>query len=125
MITKRDLVTCLLLTIVTFGIYGFIWFVRLSDDLRKLTGDSKFEGIKCLVLNIVTFGIYGIYWAYIAGQAIDNLKQERGSASNYGLDNSILYLILAVVGLGIVSWCLLQDELNKIADSSTLLEQKE
>ncbi|MCH5172088.1 MAG: DUF4234 domain-containing protein [Erysipelotrichales bacterium] len=125
MITKRDLVTCILLTIVTFGIYGLIWFFRLSEDLRKLTGDSKFEGLKCLVLNIITFGIYGIYWAYIAGQAIDNLKQERGSASNYGLDNSILYLILAFVGLGIVSWCLLQDELNKIADSSKLLEQKE
>lgn len=30
-------------------------------------------------------------------------------------DNSILYLILCILGLGIVNYCLIQNELNEMA----------
>ena len=64
-----------------------------------------------VILSIVTCGIYGIYWAYKMGKMIEQAQK------NYGLpakDNSIMYLVLEVVGLGIVAYCLMQNDLNEI-----------
>ncbi len=39
--------------------------------------------------------------------------EKRGVAI---ADNSVLYLVLSIVGLGIVNYCLIQSDLNKFAD---------
>ena len=66
-----------------------------------------------LVLSIVTCNIYLIYWMYKAGERMNNAKQRRGLPvdSNSGL----LYLVLTFFGLSIVSYCLIQSDLNKMA----------
>ena len=45
------------------------------------------------------------------GQELYQAAHKRNINSS---DNSILYLILSLVGLGIVSYCLMQDEINKM-----------
>ncbi len=52
------------------------------------------------------------YWMYKQGEAIDQVKQSRGIASG---NTGILYLILSIVGLGIVSYALMQNEINNLA----------
>lgn len=57
-------------------------------------------------------GIYMWYWLYKQGDNLDQIKASRGlPAGNSG----ILYLILAIVGLSIVSYALMQNELNQLA----------
>lgn len=66
----------------------------------------------CIILSIITCGIYGLYWIYKQGDNLDQIKASRGlPAGNSG----ILYLILAIVGLSIVSYALMQNELNQLA----------
>ena len=66
-----------------------------------------------IILSIITCGIYGIYWCYKKGQDIDEASTNRGlTAPNKG----VLLLVLCIFGLSIVSYALIQDELNKIAD---------
>ena len=65
-----------------------------------------------VLLTIVTCGIYGLYWAYKQGEKIDAAKANRGVASG---NSGILYLILSILGLGIVAWALMQNELNQMA----------
>lgn len=66
----------------------------------------------CIILSIITCGIYGLYWIYKQGDNLDQIKASRGlPAGNSG----ILYLILAIVGLGIISYALMQNELNQLA----------
>ena len=48
------------------------------------------------------------------GQELYQAAQKRNINSS---DNSILYLILSLVGLGIVNYCLMQDEINKMIDA--------
>ncbi len=62
-----------------------------------------------LILTIVTCGIYGYYWAYKMGKLMTVVQEKSGLAVK---DNSILYIILQIVGLGIVNYVLLQADLN-------------
>ena len=66
-----------------------------------------------IVLSIVTCGIYGIYWYYKMGKTLKAAGDKNGVAIE---DNSVLYLILGIFGLGIVGYCLMQSDLNKMAD---------
>lgn len=113
MMKKRDIALSVILTLVTCGIYGIYWFVVLTDDIAEASGDRSISGGVAILLTIVTCGIYGYYWAYKMGQNITLAKQNRGIEST-GTDMAIVYLLLQIFGLGIVNYCLMQSELNKL-----------
>jgi len=115
MIQKKNIVTWILISLFTCGIGGIIWFIQITDDMRTASGDSRLSGVSALLLTLVTCGIYGFYWAYLMGKAQAVVKQRRGLPAE---DSSILYLVLQVFGLGIVIYCLAQNELNMVADMS-------
>ena len=67
----------------------------------------------CVVLSIITCGIYGIYWMYKAGEKVAYIKQRN--TGEIDSSSSVLYLILGIIGFGIVAYALIQSELNKVA----------
>ena len=111
-IKERNIALCILLTIVTCGNYGNVWFVNLTDDMRDASGDSSLSGGMAFLLTLVTCGIYGYFWAYKMGKAGAVARANRGMP---GDDNSVLYLVLQFFGLGIVNYCIMQNELNNFA----------
>ena len=115
MIKERNIVTCILLSIVTCGIYGIYWFITLTDDASRANDDPTFTGVKAFLLTLVTCGIYSIYWNYKIGKEMYEANQKRGIQTS---DNSVLYLVLGIFGFGIVTYCLVQNELNVIAKNS-------
>ncbi|MBQ9624978.1 MAG: DUF4234 domain-containing protein, partial [Clostridia bacterium] len=107
MIKKRNIVVCILLSFVTCGIYGLMWFISLTNDAGRANNNPSFSGGKALLLTLITCGIYGFIWNYKIG------KEMYGANQNYGLnanDNSVLYLILSLFGLSIVTYCIVQSE---------------
>lgn len=113
-IKSRDIAVCIILSIVTCGIYGIYWLVCLVDDLNVASGRvGDTSGGMVVLLTIVTCGIYGMYWAYKAGEKIAYVKQRSTGVT--GGNDSVLYLILSIVGFSIVVYALLQSELNKVA----------
>jgi len=110
-----NIVTALILTIVTCGIYGIIWFIKIVDSVNVICNDndSKNSGGMVFLLTLVTCGIYGIIWFYTAGKRMELAGRNRGVQIS---DNSVVYLILELVGLGIVNYCLLQSDLNKFSN---------
>ncbi len=113
MIQKRNIVTCILLTIITCGIYGIIWMYQLTNDAATANQDVNLNGTNAVLFTIITCGIYGIYWNYKMGKEVYEAQTKKGLS---GSDNSILYLILDIIGLGIVNYCLIQSDLNAIAE---------
>ncbi len=112
-IQKRDVVKMIILSIVTCGIYGLIWFFNIVSDLNTAVprdGD-KTPGV-VLILSIITCGIYALIWAYQSGEKIDALKQKIGEPAS---SSAVLYLVLSLFGLGIVVYYFIQTELNKVA----------
>ena len=114
MIKERNIVVAIILSIVTCGIYGIIWFITLTDDTNTLAGSDGTTGAIAFLLTLVTCGIYGFYWAYKLGEKIDKIKTDNGEAAG---NNAILFLVLQIFGLGIVNYCIAQGELNKHANS--------
>lgn len=111
-VEKRDIVVTLLLSFITCGIYGIVWFVLLTNDCAKASGDDSMSGGTSLLLTLITCGIYYIYWAYQMGKKIAIAQEKRNLNVT---DNSVLYLILTIFGFGLVTEILIQSELNNLA----------
>ena len=115
MIKQRNIGICILLSIVTCGIYGLYWFVVLTDDINQESGETDAtSGGMSLLLTIVTCNIYGWFWAYKMGEKVDIIKNRNGEPSS---NSGILYVLLQVFGLGIIAYALMQDTANKYANA--------
>lgn len=112
-IKKREIVTSVILSFITCGIYSIIWSIFINDDVNAASGEQGTSGVMVVLLTIVTCGIYGIYWAYTMGKRMQIAGEKHGASIS---DNSILYLVLQLFGLGIVNYCLIQNDLNRFAD---------
>ena len=111
---KRNIGVCILLSIVTCGIYGIIWMIQMADELNAAAGETNgTSGIVVFLLSLVTCNIYAWYWFYKAGELVNRASGARGGAQDQ--NRGVLYLILSIIGLNIVSMALIQDELNKLA----------
>ena len=107
---QRSIIVCILLTLVTCGLYEIYWMVVLNDETNSLSGRSGTSGIIVLILTLVTCGIYGLYWMYQMGVAVETIHDQHGEPHGSA---PVAYLLLGLFGLGIVSYALLQNELNK------------
>ena len=113
-IQERNIALCILLTIVTCGIYGIYWMICMVNDLNTAAdcpGDTS--GGIVFLLGLVTCNIYTLYWLYKAGEKVSYIKQKSGQPGDSSA--GILYLLLSFFGLSIVSYCLIQNELNQVA----------
>jgi len=89
MIERRNIAVCIVLTLVTCGIYGIYWIVCLTNDVNTVSGDvNGTSGGMVVLLTIVTCGIYGIYWAYKQGEKLDFTKNNRGIPSRCFVSDS-------------------------------------
>ena len=124
-IEHRSIPMCVILTIITFGIYGIYWLIVMTNESNSLAPDNATTGGGvAFLLCIITFGIYLIYWNYKLGAKVDEMK---GTDGNTGILYLIIGLIIGLIGFaiinfgligfGIINCCLAQSEINKHADA--------
>lgn len=81
--------------------------IKLNDEVNIVSGEPyATSGGMVFLFSIITCWIYSLYWLYKMGERCDRIKGMNGSSG-------ILYLILGLVGFSIISYCLIQDTLNK------------
>lgn len=111
MAKNRNIALCIVFSIITCGIYALYWLVVLTDEVNEIAGDAEgTTGGMVLLFTIITCGIYGYYWAYKTGEKVDMIRRGRGEISS---NTGILYLILNIIGLSVVTYALIQNEINK------------
>lgn len=109
----RSIPLCIVLSLITCGIYSLYWMLKINDDLNYMSNQtSDTSGGTVIVLSIITCGIYALYWYYKMGNKIDAINAQRGMTPS---NSSLLYLILGIFGLGIVSMAIMQDNINKMS----------
>jgi hypothetical protein len=102
MIERRGLLTFILLSIITFGIYELYWIHKLAKDTNTLCyGDGKrTSGLMAFVLlGFITFGIYNMIWWYMLAERLHD------NAPRYGLtfdEGGVHFLLWSLVGSLIV-----------------------
>ncbi len=117
-INKRSIGVCILLSIITFGIYGIYWLYLLVKNTRSIQKNTTSCTGEMLCLIFVPF--YSLYWWYTRGEKV---KQEFSQHNYASTGNGIVYLILAIFGLSIVSMAIMQSDFNSLK-SETHSEQR-
>ncbi len=108
--TNRNIALCIIFSIITCGIYGIYWMYVLNEEINSLSGEQNgTSGGLVILFTIITCGIYSWYWLYRMGERTDIIKQNMGNPPS---SSAILYLILGILGLGIVDYALMQDTIN-------------
>lgn len=101
---KRSIGMMIILFLFTFGIYPLYWNIKFQMELKENTGEG-FGGFGHFLLLIFTFGIYALYWQYAAGKRLAKLGAS---------DNSLIYLVLALITAGILNPFIMQDQANNL-----------
>ncbi len=110
---NRNVALCVVLSILTCGIYGLYWLYELNEAACVSNPNEwNTNGGLVILLSIVTCGIYGIYWNYKMGKALSVLPGAS--------DNSTLYLVLSVLGLPIVNYCIMQSDINRATSNPVM-----
>ena len=102
--TRRSLLKLILLTIITFGIYPYVFFSGISEDINLIA--SRFDGRKtmhyCLMSFIIgplTFGIGFIVWFHNLSSRMDNELARRSIAYSFGASDYWLWTFWEALSL--------------------------
>ena len=112
-IKKRDIAIAIILSFLTCGIYMVYWYIVMTDDINRASGDSTTSCGMSFLFSLLTCGIYTIYWYYKKAKQLYEAGRKHGIEVS---DNAVLYLILGIFGFGIVNYALIQSDLNKFAN---------
>ncbi len=87
--TNRGWLKTILLSLITFGIYGLVLYSNISSDINTIAG--RYDGKKtmhyCLLFFLVgpiTCGIGTIVWAHKISARIGNELSRRGISYSFG-----------------------------------------
>ena len=109
LLSTTSLVISILLSIVTLGIYGIYWMYLLVKNTRSIQKDTTSCTGEMLCLLFVPF--YSLYWWCTKGEKVKEGFKEHNYAST---SNGTIYLILAILGLSIVSMAIMQSDFNSL-----------
>ena len=118
-INKRSIGSCIILSLITFGIYSIYWEYLLVKNTRAIKKDDSSCTGEMLCLIFVPF--YPLYWWFTRGKLVrDEFSKHGYSASS----NETAFLVLALFGLGIVAMAIMQNDFNSLPSESTQSDQR-
>ena len=89
--TRRPVAAVVILTLITFGIYGIVWFVKTKDEMNARGADIP----SAWLLIVPIANIYWM-WQWSGGvEKVTNGKQTQTVAF-------ILVFVLSLIGMAIV-----------------------
>ena len=115
-VKEKSIGLCVVLSLVTCGIYSIYWLYTIAHDLNDICESQNQEkgaepGL-VVVLSIVTCGIYLLYYLWKAGKMVSSLTRSNG---HHPSDDSIVLMVLSILQLSLVSYCILQSHINGFA----------
>ena len=115
MFTKRSVVTVIILTIITCGIYGLYWYYKKKEDMYNSCGKSLGNLTPIIQFVLLFFYVGGVIFAINADDNINEVKARMGISPS---DQKIAYILLELV-FPIAVLALVQNEMNQLADAGT------
>jgi Domain of unknown function (DUF4234) len=106
----RSIAMCVVLSLVTCGIYGMYWQYKQFQTVNAWLGREEHNFLMYLVLSIITCGIYSIYYEYRFAQTVQEVQRSRGMAVNENLP--LIAVLMAFLGFYIITWAIEQQEIN-------------
>lgn len=121
--TNRGLVSYILLTIITLGIYSWFFIYSIARDVNvacKNDGQETSGLVKYILLSIITCGIYPIIWEYNLGNRLaENSKRYNMSFQENGTTILMWHIFGAFLcGIGpFIAMNIIIKNTNRICDA--------
>ncbi len=110
LLEEKSIALCIILSLVTFGIYYIVWLFGIIKKIKLLAGEEPNAAGELLLNLFVPF--YMFFWMYTRSKKLS----EAGANCGIPLaDRSVVNLILMIFGFGVVSVAFIQADLNKAA----------
>lgn len=97
-LTSRSILSVVLLSVITCGIYTIYWYYVTAEDLNAAEPKEPLMNyILAWLLGFVTCGIFTIYWQYKFYKKLDDVTGD----SNYLLNLLLSIFLTPIVGIAI------------------------
>jgi hypothetical protein len=90
---------CILLAIVTFGIYQLIWFYSVHDEMKRHTGRGLGGGVALLLAFFV-----GVVMPYLTSAEAGGLYESKGKAKPVSGATGLWYFPGVFILVGPIIW---------------------
>ena len=81
---------CILLMVVTLGIYGLVWYYKTHDEMKRHSGTGLGGGIALLLAILV-----GIVSPFLSSNEVGQLYERRGQVKPVSAATGLWMLLLA------------------------------
>jgi hypothetical protein len=98
--TRRSVISVLILSLVTFGIYSLFWLVATKEELKK-------QGAVIPTAWLLIIPIANLYWMWKYSEGVEHVSRGR-------LVAPISFILLFCTG--VIAQLVLQAEFNKLSD---------
>jgi hypothetical protein len=95
----RSTGTCILLTIVTLGIYALVWYYMTHDEMKRHSGDGLGGGIALLLAFFI-----GIVMPYLTSNEVGGLYQRSGQRAPVSAATGLWYFPGVILIVGPIVW---------------------
>ena len=95
----RSTGTCILLMIVTFGIYGLFWYYSTHDEMKRHSGQGIGGGIALLLALFV-----GIVMPYLTSSEVGGLYERSGRQKPVSGATGLWYFPGMLIIVGPIVW---------------------
>lgn len=102
----RSIAACLLLTVVTCGLYDIYWQYRQMLSVNDMLGETKYRFWPWLLLTLLTLGLYNVYHEYRLTADIARVTGREGRHHGW------IAAVLSAVGFSILVDAILQSRIN-------------
>jgi hypothetical protein len=90
---------CILLAVVTLGIYTLVWFYKTHDEMKRHSG----QGLGGLIALLLAF-FFGIVMPYITSNEVGNLYARRGQRQPVSALTGLWYFPGIFILIGPLVW---------------------
>jgi hypothetical protein len=95
----RDTGTCMLLCLVTLGIYALVWYYHVHDEMKRHTGEGLGGG-----LGLVVAWFVGIVSPFLASSEIGKMYERRGEHAPVSGATGLWYMPGMLILVGPFVW---------------------
>lgn len=103
----RGLVSYILLSIITCGIYGYYFIYKMAHDVNiacEGDGDNTSGLVAFIILSFITCGIYAWYWYYKLGNRLAANAPRYNLTFQENGTTVLLWCIFGIVLCGVGQW---------------------
>jgi hypothetical protein len=113
---KRSPLVVLGLVLITLGIYGFYWYYKVNEEIKRYTGDETISPSRSLLAVIPGFLlIVPPFIAYYnTSTHIVRMQEQRGLASQ--ISPALVVILGLVIWIGMAAY--VQEHLNRVWDAA-------